>query len=119
MSGHSQGGVRLHAVRSRGFPMEGADVLEKISKCKNRIKGRSLHSIILTSNNKKKSGRLYYIKVSQFENSFHKIGAIQLCLRRTGLAIEYICRAPRKVDIRLPGKGKSNSRGARPVYSFR
>ena len=25
---------------------------------------------------------------------------------------------PRKVDIRLPGKGNSNSRGARPVYSF-
>ena len=25
----------------------------------------------------------------------------------------------RKVDIRLPGKGNSNSRGARPVYSFR
>ena len=25
----------------------------------------------------------------------------------------------RKVDIRLPGKGDSNSRGARPVYSFR
>ena len=24
----------------------------------------------------------------------------------------------RKVDIRLPGKGNSNSRGARPVYSF-
>jgi len=24
-----------------------------------------------------------------------------------------------KVDTRLPGKGKSNSRGARPVYSFR
>jgi hypothetical protein len=23
---------------------------------------------------------------------------------------------PRKVDIRLPGKGNSNSRGARPVY---
>ena len=25
----------------------------------------------------------------------------------------------KKVDIRLPGKGNSNSRGARPVYSFR
>ena len=25
----------------------------------------------------------------------------------------------RKVDTRLPGKGNSNSRGARPVYSFR
>ena len=25
----------------------------------------------------------------------------------------------RKVDIGLPGKGNSNSRGARPVYSFR
>ena len=25
----------------------------------------------------------------------------------------------RKVDIRLPGKGDLNSRGARPVYSFR
>jgi len=25
----------------------------------------------------------------------------------------------RKVYIRLPGKGDSNSRGARPVYSFR
>ena len=25
----------------------------------------------------------------------------------------------RKVHIRLPGKGNSNSRGARPVYSFR
>ena len=25
----------------------------------------------------------------------------------------------RKVDIRLLGKGNSNSRGARPVYSFR
>ena len=25
----------------------------------------------------------------------------------------------RKVDIRLPGNGNSNSRGARPVYSFR
>jgi hypothetical protein len=25
----------------------------------------------------------------------------------------------RKVDIRLPGKRNSNSRGARPVYSFR
>ena len=24
-----------------------------------------------------------------------------------------------KVDKRLPGKGNSNSRGARPVYSFR
>ena len=24
-----------------------------------------------------------------------------------------------EVDIRLPGKGNSNSRGARPVYSFR
>ena len=24
-----------------------------------------------------------------------------------------------KVDIRLPGKGNSKSRGARPVYSFR
>jgi hypothetical protein len=27
--------------------------------------------------------------------------------------------SPRKVDTRLPGKGNSNSRGARPVYSFR
>ena len=25
----------------------------------------------------------------------------------------------RKVDIRLPGKGNSNFRSARPVYSFR
>ena len=28
-------------------------------------------------------------------------------------------KGTRKVDIRLPGKGNSNSRGARPVYSFR
>ena len=27
-------------------------------------------------------------------------------------------RLLRKVDTRLPGKGNSNSRGARPVYSF-
>ena len=27
--------------------------------------------------------------------------------------------ACRKADIRLPGKGNSNSRGARPAYSFR
>jgi hypothetical protein len=25
-------------------------------------------------------------------------------------------RGPRKVDVRLPGKGNSNSHGARPVY---
>ena len=28
-------------------------------------------------------------------------------------------KGPRAVDIRLPGKGNSHSRGARPVYSFR
>ena len=28
-------------------------------------------------------------------------------------------KGSRKVDTRLPGKGKSNSRGAGPVYSFR
>jgi hypothetical protein len=25
-------------------------------------------------------------------------------------------RGPRKVDVRLPGKGNANSHGARPVY---
>ena len=30
-----------------------------------------------------------------------------------------IRRLSRKVDMRLPGKGNPNSRGARPLYSFR
>jgi len=30
--------------------------------------------------------------------------------------LEQVRDAPRKVDIRLPGKGNSNSHGARPVY---
>ena len=32
---------------------------------------------------------------------------------------KHLCHISRKVDIRLPGRGNSNSRGARPVYSFR
>ena len=28
------------------------------------------------------------------------------------------CRTPRKVDVRLPGKGSSNSHGARPVHQI-
>ena len=34
------------------------------------------------------------------------------------LGLQGLGNCPRKVDIRLPGKGNAISRGARPVYSF-
>jgi len=37
-------------------------------------------------------------------------------LRRADFAQQHPVRDLWKVDIRLPGKGKSNSHGARPVY---
>ena len=39
--------------------------------------------------------------------------------QRRPRVVDHPARKIRKVDIRLPGKGNSNSRGARPVYSFR
>ena len=41
------------------------------------------------------------------------------CGADAGVAARCLAGRPRKVDIRLPGKGNSNSRGARPVYLFR
>ena len=36
------------------------------------------------------------------------------CQRKVDVRLR--CKAPRKVDVRLPGKGNANSHGARPVH---
>ena len=42
--------------------------------------------------------------------------AWRVCWRRTTVFGNTIPIAARKVDVRLPGKGNSNSQGARPVH---
>ena len=54
--------------------------------------------------------RFWYVPIS-FQLKLHSAGCY-------GMQNGRVLRS-RKVDIRLPGQGNSNSRGARPVYSFR
>ena len=50
--------------------------------------------------------------ISQLVNLLlEKVGLMQ---RTRGCSSDHLL--PRKVDVRLPGKGNSNSRGARPVH---